>query len=98
MAGIDINKDNVEFDVIEMLEGAIIDGFIESLRDNTIDLDDEMLTSFLAVVFKNPKHIDFVKALGLAKFRDDREMCLHINDFCAFLADTMAIGEKKLRE
>lgn len=98
MTGIDFSNKNAEIDVIEMLEEAIIDGFIESLRNDTIALDDEMLTSFLAVVFKTPKHIDFIKALGLAKFRDDREMCLHINDFCAFLADTMAIGEKKLRE
>lgn len=95
---INIDKMQDEFSVIEMLESAVIDGFIESLSDNSIELDDEMLTSFVAVVFKNSRYIDFIKALGLAKFKDDREACLHINDFCAFLSDAREFGEKKLRE
>lgn len=94
---IDIERSS-EFDVISMLEGAIIDGFINSLRDGDIELDDEMLVSYLATVIKGDKQIDFIKAMGLAKFRDNKDACLAINDFCAFLKDARDMGEKKLHE
>lgn len=93
-----LNDDNVGFDVMGVLENAITDSFIEQLRDETIDLEDEMLTSFLAVVLKSDKQIDFIKAIGLSKFRDDREVCLAINDFCGALKDLRRIGEKKLHD
>lgn len=94
---IDINE-NTGIDVVGILERAVIDSFIEQLSDETISLDDEMLTSFCAVVLKEDKHIDFLKAVGLAKFKNNREACLAINDFCGFLKDMREVGEKKLHE
>lgn len=93
-----IDIDNqFELSVVDMLEEAIIDSFIEQLSEDNIELDDEMLTSFVAVVLKNERHIELLKAIGLRKFADNREACLAINDFCGFLKDTRAEGEKKLR-
>lgn len=94
---IDIDNQFSEASVIELLEGAIIDSFIEQLSDNAIELDDEMLTSFVAAVLKSEKHIDLLKAMGLKKFEDNREACLVINDFCGFLKDARREGDEKLR-
>ena len=92
-----IDFENNEMDSIGVIESVITDSFIEQLGTDSISLDDEMLTSFVAVVLKTEKHIDLLKAIGLSKFRDDRETCLKINDFCGFLKDMRATGEKQLR-
>lgn len=92
----DIEKDTSDTNMMELLREEIVRLMTEEILKGR-SVDDSMIVSYMPAIFGTPKEIDFIKAIGLASFQDDKEKCLVINDFCAILSDMLMKGKEEMK-
>ena len=85
-----------ERDMMMALKDGITQSMIDMLANGEAEPEDEMIKSFLATIIDNPKASEFLKAIGIAHFGENKETCLVINDFCAYLHDLAIEGREYL--
>lgn len=92
----DIEKDTSDVNMMEILREGIVEMMTEEIAKGR-SIDDPLIVSYMPAIFGTPKEIDFIKAIGIASFNDDKEKCLVINDFCAVLSDMLMKGKEEMK-
>lgn len=85
-----------EKELITMLKDSIAKGMIEELIEGGIEPEDDMVSSFVATILDTPMCAELLKAIGIAHFGENREVCLAISDFCGYLNDIAQKGHENL--
>lgn len=92
----DMEKDTSDTNMMEIVREGIVETITEEVLGGR-SIDDPLIACYMPAIFGTPKEIDFIKAIGIASFQDDKEKCLVINDFCAVLSDMLMKGKEEMK-